>query len=124
MRRFSMNRWMALVLSLAFACATLAATSHTASALPIVGGDGGDDGLGSGGGTGYGGGTPMPGPGDVGDPDSPQNGYKQVVIKGTALRTSASRTAMTEGDGRLVQMDWMWRLQVVFKTALRLRYLR
>ena len=123
MRRFSMNRWMALVLSLALCCATLAISVHVASATPILGGDGGEEDLGNSGGTGSGD-TPVPGPGSVGDPDSPQNGYKLAAMKGYALRTSASRTTMTEGDGRFVQMDWMWRLQVAFKTALRLRYLR
>jgi hypothetical protein len=122
MRRFSMNRWMALVLSLALACASVAISVRHASATPFIGGDGGDEGLGNSGGTGFGG-TPGPGTGQVGDPDSPQNG-KQAVTKGFAQRLSASRTMTTAGDGLRVEADWMWRLQVAFKTTLHLRFLR
>ena len=112
---------MALILSLTLGFATLATTAHRASATPVVGGDGGDEGIGTAGGSG-GTPSPVPGPGNVGDPDSPQNGYKQV-IKGTAQR-SASATMRTEGDGRRVEMSWMWRLQVVLKAMFGLRFTR
>ena len=118
MRRFLVNRWMALILTLALGVFSLAPPLNTAHAQ-IVFGEGSGDPQGSPG-------TPTSGSvGGVGDPDMPQNGLKQSSLQGgSTTRLSSSRTTVQPaGDGSISSVSWMVRFQWTFKVLLR-TYLR
>jgi len=114
MRRFSLNRWWALVLALsvlAAGTATLSSPCYSDGVSPIIISDGGDV---SGGGGGGGGTTPR------GDPDGPGGPTKSSVGGGGRAPVGRSISVVASaGDGGATMSIWTWRLHVVLKSLFR-----
>lgn len=106
MRRFSMNRWCAFVLTLGvglFALTSSAGVAQAAQRIDDAGAVG--DWMQTG---------PQTPPPNAGDPDIPDNGLKGGQISGGA--TPASGTSMrAAGDGASFESVWVWRIQVVLQ---------